>query len=183
MINISLPSDYIQDNPIKIRSGHKYSYGGVYVFFNDNDEALYVGKTNNFRKRFNSHCYDNRFFKESTYARLYEIKDEFERDIYETHAIRHFNPKYNKAKVYHRHDEIEFELSVLEAEIEEMAAMIKELRDELNSPYYDYFDEEEYNPIEELGRVLFTIRQIDELKAELAKMRRRKLTLTNRRHL
>lgn len=194
MISITLPNEYIQDKPTTIKSSAKYTYGGVYVFFNEDNEALYVGKTQNFKSRFADHFYDSRFFKEAAYARLYEVKDEFERDIYETQAIREFDPIFNKAKVYHRLDEIDFELSVIEAEAEELIASIKELKQELNDIYEK---DDEYivditsahdtdgdvDHIEALGDVFYIMRQIDELDDRLSALKRRKLTLTNRRHL
>ncbi|UHH07137.1 GIY-YIG nuclease family protein [Bacillus subtilis] len=194
MISITLPNEYIQDKPTTIKSSAKYTYGGVYIFFNEDNEALYVGKTQNFKSRFADHFYDNRFFKEAAYARLYEVKDEFERDIYETQAIREFDPIFNKAKVYHRLDEIDFELSVIEAEAEELIASIKELKQELNEIYEK---DDEYiiditsandtdgdvDHIETLGDVFYIMRQIDELDERLSALKRRKLTLTNRRHL
>lgn len=79
--------------------------GGLFFFYNEKNELLFVGKARKIRQRIkkffdgnvapvNSHR--DEIFK----IEVYEIEDPMEREIYETYAINTFKAKYNVDKVF-----------------------------------------------------------------------------------
>ena len=79
--------------------------GGIFMFFNKENELLFVGKARKIRQRIKKHFEDtvspmknhrDEIFK----IEVYEIEDAMEREIYETYAINTFKAKYNVDKVF-----------------------------------------------------------------------------------
>ena len=79
--------------------------GGVFFFYNEKNELLFVGKARKIRQRIKKHFEDkvspvkdhrNEIHK----IEIYEIEDAVEREIYETYAINEFKAKYNVDKVF-----------------------------------------------------------------------------------
>ena len=79
--------------------------GGVFFFYNEKNELLFVGKARKIRQRIKKHFEDtvspvkdhrNEIHK----IEIYEIEDAVEREIYETYAINEFKAKYNVEKVF-----------------------------------------------------------------------------------
>lgn len=73
--------------------------GGVYAFYDDIGECLYVGKSKQLYKRLRSHKHSE--FSDEIYkvAVIYVTNPTY-RDIYETYAIKVLAPSYNRDKVY-----------------------------------------------------------------------------------
>lgn len=56
MIHITLPTNYKTAKPRDVKNRKEYDKPGVYVFFNSDDTALYVGKSVSFKRRFCVHA-------------------------------------------------------------------------------------------------------------------------------
>ena len=79
--------------------------GGVFFFYNEANELLFVGKARKIRQRIKKHFEDNvspvkDHRNEIHKIEIYEIEDAVEREIYETYAINEFKAKYNVDKVF-----------------------------------------------------------------------------------
>lgn len=78
--------------------------GGIFMFYNDSDELLFVGKARKLRPRIKKHFEDtvspiknNR--NEVTKIEVCIVEDPVEREIYETYIINKYKAKYNVDKV------------------------------------------------------------------------------------
>ncbi len=79
--------------------------GGIFFFYNEKNELLFVGKAFKIRKRIKKHFEENVSPMKNHRAEIhkievYEIEDPMEREIYETFAINQFQSKYNIDKVF-----------------------------------------------------------------------------------
>ncbi|WEY98890.1 GIY-YIG nuclease family protein [Bacillus subtilis] len=194
MIQITIPENYKTARPRDIKNKNEFDRAGVYVFFDEDNTPLYVGKSVSFKRRFVDHSRNSEFYYLASYVRLYEIDNDYERDIYETEMIRQFDPLYNKAKMYHRRKEVEEALSEIEIRAEDLIAEIRELHEDIGEKY-ERAEETDYitghkviadcapsNEIQ-LGEVLYLNRRINELKDELKKLYAKKRGLMIRRGL
>jgi excinuclease UvrABC nuclease subunit len=124
MINITIPKvdvsitereQSFKDNepPIESIAGfidlHKISRdkGGMILFYNINDELLFVGKARKVRQRVKKHLEDNvsplkKHRDEVHRIDVIHVDDAMERDIYETYMINKLQAKYNVDKVYYK---------------------------------------------------------------------------------
>ncbi|MBS2969173.1 nucleotide excision repair endonuclease [Metabacillus sp. KIGAM252] len=122
MIKISMPSPdlVLRKNDQKGQPGEidiisKYGFtdylkiprdkGGVFMFYNLNDELLFVGKARKLRLRIKKHFEDNVSAVKDHRDEIAEIaicyvEDPVEREIYETYAINKEKAKYNVDKVF-----------------------------------------------------------------------------------
>ncbi|MER1987394.1 MAG: nucleotide excision repair endonuclease [Solibacillus sp.] len=79
--------------------------GGLFFFYNEANELLFVGKARKIRQRIKK-FFDgnvapiNNHRDEIFKIEVYEIEDPMEREIYETYAINTFKAKYNVDKVF-----------------------------------------------------------------------------------
>jgi excinuclease UvrABC nuclease subunit len=78
--------------------------GGIFMFYNDNEELLFVGKARKLRPRIKKHFEDtvsairmNR--DEVTKIEVCIVEDPVHREIYETYIINELKAKYNVDKV------------------------------------------------------------------------------------
>jgi hypothetical protein len=81
--------------------------GGVFLFYNVNDELLFVGKARKLRQRIKKHFEDTVSPIKNHRDEVYKIEiciveDAMERDIYETYMINKLQSKYNIDKVFYR---------------------------------------------------------------------------------
>lgn len=81
--------------------------GGLILFYNINDDLLYVGKARKLRQRVIKHLQDNVSPLKNHRDEVYRIdvsivEDPMERDIYETYLINKFKAKYNIEKVFYK---------------------------------------------------------------------------------
>ena len=81
--------------------------GGIFMFFNKENELLFVGKARKIRQRIKKHFEDNvspmKKYREEVYKiEVFEIDDAMEREIYETYAINTLKAKYNLEKVFYK---------------------------------------------------------------------------------
>jgi excinuclease UvrABC nuclease subunit len=81
--------------------------GGMILFYNIDDELLFVGKGRKLRQRVKKHLEDNVSPIQAYRAELHRIdimfvEDAMERDIYETYMINKFQAKYNVDKVFYK---------------------------------------------------------------------------------
>ncbi|PPA72290.1 nucleotide excision repair endonuclease [Jeotgalibacillus proteolyticus] len=79
--------------------------GGIFMFYNVNDELLFVGKARKLRQRVKKHLQDNVSPVKEHRDEIYRIdvsivEDSMEREIYETYIINKFESKYNVEKVF-----------------------------------------------------------------------------------
>lgn len=79
--------------------------GGIFMFFDINDELLFVGKARKLRQRIKKHFEDNVSPMKAYRDEVYRIdacivEDPMEREIYETYIINELQAKYNVDKVF-----------------------------------------------------------------------------------
>ncbi|WP_010305257.1 nucleotide excision repair endonuclease [Kurthia senegalensis] len=81
--------------------------GGIFLFYNEQNEVLFVGKARKIRQRIKKHFEDTvspmKDHRDEVFKiEVYEIEDQMEREIYETYAINTFKAKYNVEKVFYK---------------------------------------------------------------------------------
>lgn len=81
--------------------------GGIFTFYNVNDELLFVGKARKIRQRVKKHFEDNVSPMKNHRDEVYRIdvsivEDPTEREIYETYIINEYHAKYNVEKVFYK---------------------------------------------------------------------------------
>jgi len=103
LINVTLPEKYGRFN-IDNYSEIKNNLKGVYFFFNNKDELVYVGKTENVKNRVRHHWFGitntKHYFDEFNYVDVYEVDCAIERDLYETYFINKEDAAYNLSKKF-----------------------------------------------------------------------------------
>lgn len=79
--------------------------GGIFMFYNHEDELLFVGKARKLRPRIKKH-FENKVSvvknhrDEITKIDVCLVEEPAHRDIYETHIINELKAKYNVEKVF-----------------------------------------------------------------------------------
>jgi excinuclease UvrABC nuclease subunit len=115
MINITIPTPDVtitkQDAP---ELSNIYGFtdfhliprdkGGIFMFYNDNKELLFVGKARKLRPRIKKHFEDSvsvikKNRDEITKIDVCIVEDPVHREIYETYIINELKAKYNVDKV------------------------------------------------------------------------------------
>ncbi|WP_203290214.1 nucleotide excision repair endonuclease [Metabacillus sp. cB07] len=81
--------------------------GGIFMFFNINDELLFVGKARKLRQRIKKHFEDQVSPIKNHRDEVHEIavcivESPMEREIYETYLINELQAKYNVEKVFYK---------------------------------------------------------------------------------
>jgi len=81
--------------------------GGIFMFYNKNDELLFVGKARKLRQRIKKHFEDTvspikNHREEVTKITVCIVEDPVHREIYETYVINELKAKYNIDKVFYR---------------------------------------------------------------------------------
>jgi excinuclease UvrABC nuclease subunit len=81
--------------------------GGIILFYNINDELLFVGKARKLRQRVKKHLEDTVSPLRNHRGEIYRIdvaivEDAMDRDIYETYIINKLQAKYNVDKVFYK---------------------------------------------------------------------------------
>lgn len=118
MINITIPTPDVtihkQENP---QLSHIYGFtdfhlisrevGGIFMFYNDRDELLFVGKARKLRPRIKKHFEDTvspikLHRDEVTRIEVCIVEDPVHREIYETYIINELRAKYNVDNVFFR---------------------------------------------------------------------------------
>jgi hypothetical protein len=83
--------------------------GGIYRIYSETGKILYVGKAKCFKSRVGAHLRGTTNTSNVShlfhYAEIFELKNEVDRDIYETYLINKLKPKYNVSKVYYSRKE------------------------------------------------------------------------------
>ncbi|BBI36434.1 nucleotide excision repair endonuclease [Cohnella abietis] len=118
MINITIPTpdvtitkknDPKESNIYGFTEFHLISreVGGIFMFYNNKDELLFVGKARKLRPRIKKHFEDtvsvikmNR--DEVTKIEVCIVEDPVHREIYETYIINELKAKYNVDKVLYK---------------------------------------------------------------------------------
>lgn len=118
MINITIPTPtVIITKKVNPQESNIYGFtefhlisrdlGGIFMFYNDNDELLFVGKARKLRPRIKKHFEDTvspikAHREEVTRIEVYIVEDPVHREIYETYIINEGKAKYNEEKVFFR---------------------------------------------------------------------------------
>ncbi|MBD3920539.1 nucleotide excision repair endonuclease [Paenibacillus sp. PR3] len=81
--------------------------GGIFLFYNDRQELLFVGKARKLRPRIKKHFEDTvspmkNYRDEVATIEVYVVEDAVEREIYETYIINKYRAKYNVEKVLYK---------------------------------------------------------------------------------
>ncbi|WP_280770805.1 nucleotide excision repair endonuclease [Salipaludibacillus daqingensis] len=79
--------------------------GGIFMFYNADNELLFVGKARKIRQRIKKHFEDNvsvmkNHRNEVTKIEVCIVDDPMEREIYETYIVNTLKAKYNVDKVF-----------------------------------------------------------------------------------
>jgi len=79
--------------------------GGIFMFYNAENELLFVGKARKIRQRIKKHFEDTVSVMkdhrdEVTKIEICIVDDPMEREIYETYAVNSLKAKYNVDKVF-----------------------------------------------------------------------------------
>ncbi|PLS14604.1 nucleotide excision repair endonuclease [Bacillus sp. M6-12] len=79
--------------------------GGIFMFYNINDELLFVGKARKLRQRIKKHFEDNvspiKTHRDEVYTiDICIVEEPMDREIYETYIINNLQAKYNVDKVF-----------------------------------------------------------------------------------
>lgn len=118
MINITIPTPDVtitkQENP---QFSNIYGFtdfhlisrdkGGIFMFYNEQEELLFVGKARKLRPRIKKHFEDTVSVmkdhrNEVTKIEVCMVEDPVEREIYETYIINELKSKYNVDKVFYK---------------------------------------------------------------------------------
>lgn len=118
MINITIPEPDVtihkQENP---QLSHIYGFtdfhlisrevGGIFMFYNNQDELLFVGKARKLRPRIKKHFEDTvspikLHRDEVTRIEVCIVENPVHREIYETYIINELKAKYNVDNVFFR---------------------------------------------------------------------------------
>lgn len=171
--------------PVGEIGGIKGDFGGVYVFKDRFDNVLYVGKTRRFKKRLAEHLRGagrSKLFSQHIFTvDLYKLREDYEREIYETYMIDRLSPKYNIDKVYRKENEIvadiKLEIDRLESrqfelneEMEEIVRNFGRDYEEDSEDEYDYYDED-YLALLMLGEDLRGVERLAAIEAEMGRIR------------
>jgi hypothetical protein len=78
--------------------------GGIFMFYNDKEELLFVGKARKLRPRIKKHFEDTvspvkNHRNEITKIAVCVVEDPVDREIYETYIVNKYRAKYNIDKV------------------------------------------------------------------------------------
>lgn len=81
--------------------------GGIFMFYNKEEELLFVGKARKLRQRIKKHFEDQVSPIQHHRKEVYKIEaciveEPLEREIYETYIINTLQSKYNIDKVYYK---------------------------------------------------------------------------------
>lgn len=75
---------------------------GLYLFYNQEYELMYIGKSENLKQRINLHLTGNTntksIYHNFKHIRYAEVADPVDREIYETYYINLWKPKLNQEK-------------------------------------------------------------------------------------
>ncbi|CAJ1317409.1 nucleotide excision repair endonuclease [Paenibacillus sp. PK4536] len=118
MINITIPTaDVTITKQINPELSHIYGFtdfhlisretGGIFMFYNEQDELLFVGKARKLRPRVKKHFEDTvspikDHRDEVTKIEVCLIDNAMDREIYETYIINTLHAKYNVEKVFYK---------------------------------------------------------------------------------
>lgn len=118
LINITVPTpDVIITKQADPQLSHIYGFtdfhlitrekGGIFMFYNADDELLFVGKARKLRPRIKKHFEDTvspmkPHREEVTTIEVCIIEDPVDREIYETYIINTMRAKYNVDKVLYK---------------------------------------------------------------------------------
>ncbi|URN93662.1 MAG: GIY-YIG nuclease family protein [Candidatus Pristimantibacillus lignocellulolyticus] len=81
--------------------------GGIFMFYNEQDELLFVGKARKLRPRIKKHFEDSVSVMKAKRDEVFKIEvciveDAVDREIYETFIINRRRARYNMDKVYYK---------------------------------------------------------------------------------
>lgn len=81
--------------------------GGIFSFYNINDELLFVGKARKLRQRIKKHFEDTvspiKMYRDEVYRiDICYVEEPMDREIYETYIINTLQSKYNIDKVFYK---------------------------------------------------------------------------------
>jgi excinuclease UvrABC nuclease subunit len=81
--------------------------GGIILFFDANEELLFVGKARKLRPRVKKHFEDNvsplKTHRDEIHKiAVFVVEDPMEREIYETYIINKLHAQYNIEKVFYK---------------------------------------------------------------------------------
>lgn len=91
-----------------LKSGHRFEdRGGVYLFYNKHQEALYVGISHSLYKRIPEHLGSTKGNRdliqylssnEGSYVAVFYEEDKAFQELYESYLIKILNPRFNISK-------------------------------------------------------------------------------------
>lgn len=109
MVKINLTDKILEDiTTINMNDIEKIpNKKGIYYFYNNKKELIYLGKTKNLNRRVKQHLTSSSF-KDSIYEiSFFIVENNIQLDIYETYLINELKPIYNIGKTFYKIDEKE----------------------------------------------------------------------------
>lgn len=189
-ISISMPDRKMTiPTYLMARNYETLQMAGVYFLYSRKDELLYVGQSKNVYTRIKQHIAgrdsSGRFADDIELITVYFVSDDYEREIYETYAINEYKPLYNTGKVFFNN------ITSAGLEIDEMIHELDEEKWELivenrkinakeddDSIFLDY--EASHEKLRDWGVMMRNTERIDEIDAEIRRLRREKGRLPNK---
>lgn len=183
MISIKLPElsasltvDSLGKNREKLEN-----VAGIYYLYDRNKNLLYIGQAKNLYSRLiqhrSGHSNSRTFYEDIAYIDVSFVYDEYEREIYETHAIHELRPSCNRSKSFRRAKsdaEIEAEdrISTLRDERRLLVEEVVRLRESFSEA--EYFSESEMDPedLADWGTILHNEKLIEEIEEEIKELKR-----------
>lgn len=154
---------------------------GIYYLYDRDHCLLYVGQAKNLYARLiqhrSGHSNSRTFYEDIAYIDVTFVDCEYEREIYETHAIHTLRPSCNRSKVFGRgksEDELiaEERIHELRDERRMLVSEILQLRESFGDAEYFAESEIDSDDLADWGTILHNEKLIAEIDAEISELKR-----------
>lgn len=183
MINIKLPevSASLTVDNLGIKRDVLEEVSGIYYLYDRNKSLLYVGQAKNLYSRLlqhrSGHSNSRTFYEDIAYIDVSFVYDEYEREIYETHAIHELRPSCNRSKSFHRSKsdaelEAEDHILVLRDERRMLVEEVVRLRESFGDAEYFSESEMDHEDLADWGTILHNEKLIEEIDEEIKELKR-----------
>ena len=117
----------------------------IYKFISYDGDIIYIGKTNDIKKRMKQHFGPYPHLPKECYEQVEKIfianvNSKYNSELLETYYINKYHPKYNSDKKY-KEDDNNIELNIIEPEWKEL--IFKKIKTKMNSNGIEFLD---FNP-------------------------------------
>lgn len=182
-INIALPPvtyELTVDN-LYINRDKIEGVPGIYYLYDRSKKLLYVGQAKNLYTRLlqhrSGHSNSRTFYEDIAFIDVSVVYEEYNREIYETHAIHELMPSCNRSKSFKRvksdaEYEAEERISELRDERRSLVSGILKLRNSFGESEYFAESEIDSDDLTDWGTILYDEQRIEEIDAEITELKR-----------